>query len=166
METFSNASFFGFLRGCCEVAARLLRGCCEALSEARTRCLATLIFVVFQRRRTQNVDKRSSKSFKILLQIKSSQTRLCFRSTPADPNAFPVCSKVLSLDDFRFKSVFYALRRALARRLSIQMRFLHAQICFRSTLVDPNAFSICSSVLSLDARRSKCVSYVLKSAVA
>ena len=119
---------------------------CEALSEARTGCLATLIFVVFQRRLTQNVDKRSSKSQSILLQIKSSQTRLCFRSTPADPNAFPVCSKVLSLDDFRFKSVFYAFKYAFVRRSSIQMRFLCAQTCSRSTAVDQNAYSICLRV--------------------
>ena len=145
---------------------RISLGSCEALSEARTGCLATLIFVVFQRRRTQNVDKRSSKSFKICLQIKSSQTRLCFRSTPADPNAFPVCSKVLSLDDCRFKSVFYVLKRALARRSSIQMRFLYAQMCSRSTRVDPNAYPMCPDAFSLDACPPKCVFYMLRCALA
>ena len=31
----------------------------------------------------------------------------------------------------------------------------------RSTLVNPNAFPVCSDALSLDASRSKCVSYLL-----
>ena len=47
---------------------------------------------------------------------------------------------------------------ALARRPSIQMRFLCVQMCSRSTPVDPNAFLMCSNALSLDACRSKCVS--------
>ena len=46
---------------------------------------------------------------------------------------------------------------ALARRPSIQMRFLYVQMCSRSTLVDPNAFLMCSDVFSLDACQSKCV---------
>ena len=45
----------------------------------------------------------------------------------------------------------------LARRLSIQMRFLCAQMSSRSTPVDQNAFLMCSNALSLDACLSKCV---------
>ena len=63
-------------------------------------------------------------------------------------------------DACRSKCVSRVLKGALARRLSIQIRFLCAQTCSRSTFVDPNAFSICSNVFSLDASRSKCVSYV------
>ena len=91
---------------------------------------------------------------------------MCFRSTPADPNAFPVCSKVLSLDDCRFKSVFYVLKRALARRSSIQMCFLYAQMCARSTRVDPNACPMCPDAFSLDACQPKCVFYALRCALA
>ena len=43
---------------------------------------------------------------------------------------------------------------------------LYAHICSRSTPVDQNAPSVCSNVLSLDARRSKCGSYVPKGALA
>ena len=50
--------------------------------------------------------------------------------------------------------------------LEVGMHLLYSQMCSRSTPVDPNAFSTCSSVLSLDARRSKCVSHVLKCALA
>ena len=49
------------------------------------------------------------------------------RSTPVDPNAFPICSTVFSLDVCRSKCVSYVLRCVLARRLSIQMRFLYAK---------------------------------------
>ena len=45
------------------------------------------------------------------------------RSTPVDPNAFPMCSDALSLDPRRSKRVSYVLKCALARRPSIQMRF-------------------------------------------
>ena len=48
---------------------------------------------------------------------------------------------------------------ALARRLSIQMRFLCDQMRSRSTPVDPNAFPLCSDAFSLDASRSKCVAW-------
>ena len=46
------------------------------------------------------------------------------------------------------------------------MRFQCAQMRSRSTPVCPNALSILSSVLSLDVRQSKCVSYVFKSDLA
>ena len=39
----------------------------------------------------------------------------------------------------------------------IYTRLLCAQNRFRSTFVDPNASSICSNVLSLDARQSNCI---------
>ena len=38
--------------------------------------------------------------------------------------------------------------------------------CCGSTLVDPNAFPMFSNALSLDARRSKCIPYVLRCALA
>ena len=87
---------------------------------------------------------------------------ICSRSTPVDPNAFSTCSNVLSHEARRSKCVSHVLKCALARRLSIQMRFLCAQMRSRSTPVYPNAFLMCSNVLSLDACRSKCVSGVLK----
>ena len=34
--------------------------------------------------------------------------------------------------------------------------------CFRATLVDPNVSSICSNVLSLDARQSNCIVGILE----
>ena len=86
------------------------------------------------------------------------------RSTPIDPNAFPVCSNVLSLDACRSKCVSNVLKCALARRLSIQMHLPCARMRSPSTPVDPNAFPVCSDVLSLDACRSKCISYVLRCA--
>ena len=54
----------------------------------------------------------------------------------------------------------------LARRLSIQMRFLCAQMSSRSTPVNQNVFLMCSDVFSLDACRPKCLSHVLKCALA
>ena len=53
------------------------------------------------------------------------------------------------------------LRCALARRLSIQMRFRCAQMSSRSTHVNPNEFPKGLNALSLDACQSKCVSCVL-----
>ena len=73
---------------------------------------------------------------------------------------------VLSLDACRPKCVSYVLKCALARRLSIKTRFLYDQMRSRSTPVNPNAFPMCSNVLSLDACKSKCVSYVLKCVLA
>ena len=46
------------------------------------------------------------------------------------------------------------------------MRFLRGQMRFRSAPVDPIAFPMCSSVLSLDACRSRCKSYVVRCALA
>ena len=83
---------------------------------------------------------------------------VCCGSTLVDPNACPTLSDALSLDARRPKCIPYVLRCALARRLSIQMHSLCAQMRSRSTLVDPNAFPMCSNELSPDARRSKCVS--------
>ena len=62
-----------------------------------------------------------------------------FRSTFVDRIVFPTCSNLFSL---------------------------YAQICSRSTFVDPNASSTCSNVLSLGARQPKCISHVLKGALA
>ena len=87
-------------------------------------------------------------------------------STPADPNPFPMCSDALSLDACQSMCVSYVLKCALARRPSIKMRCAYAQMRFRSTPVDPNAFPMCSDALSLDACRSKCVFGVLKCALA
>ena len=53
-----------------------------------------------------------------------------------------------------------------ARRSAIQMHVLHVQVYVRSTPVDPNAFPICSDMLSLHARQSKCVSYMCACALA
>ena len=83
---------------------------------------------------------------------------ICCGSTPVAPNAFPMFSDALSLDARRSKCIPYVLRCALARRLSIQMHSICAQMRSRSTLVDPNAFPMCSNELSPDACRSKCVS--------
>ena len=77
-----------------------------------------------------------------------------------------MCSDVLSLDVCLSKCVSYVVRCAFARRLSIKMRFLCVQMCSRSTPVYPNAFPMLSVVLSLDACRSKCVSYVFRCALA
>ena len=62
--------------------------------------------------------------------------------------------------------MYSIVKSALARRPSIQMRCVYAQMRFRLTPVDPNAFRMCSDALSLDARRSKCVSHMLKGALA
>ena len=78
-----------------------------------------------------------------------------FRSTPADASACPMCSDALSLDGCRSTCVSCVLRCALARRLSVQMSFLRAQMRSRLALVDPNACPVCSDALSLDACRSK-----------
>ena len=43
---------------------------------------------------------------------------------------------------------------------------LNAQMCSRSTLVCPNAFALCSNELLLDACRSKCLSDMLRRALA
>ena len=72
------------------------------------------------------------------------------------------CLDALSLDARQSKCVSDVLKRALVRRLSIQMTFRSRQMRSRSTLVAPNAFPTCSDVLSLDACRSQCVSDVLK----
>ena len=76
------------------------------------------------------------------------------RSTPAGPNAFPMCSDALSLDTRQSKCISCVVRCALARRPSIQMHFLCGQMRSRSTPADPNAFHKCSYALSLGARRA------------
>ena len=79
---------------------------------------------------------------------------------------FQYAQNALSPDACRSKFMSYVFTCALARRLSIEMRFLYAQMRSRLTPVSRNAFSIRSSVLSLHSRRSNCVSYVLKCALA
>ena len=89
-----------------------------------------------------------------------------FRSTFVDPNAFLTLSNALALGACRAKCFSGMLKCALARRPSIQMRLRSAEMRSRSTPDDPNAFLIRSNALSLDACRSKCVSYVLRYALA
>ena len=74
------------------------------------------------------------------IQLRFPYAQMCFRSTAVNPNAFSMCSSVLSPDICRSKRVFYMLKCALARRSSIQTRFLCSQMCSRWTLLDPNAF--------------------------
>ena len=100
------------------------------------------------------------------IQMRFLCTQMRSRSTPADPNAFPLCSGALWLDACRSKCDSCVVRCALARRLSIQMRFLCGQMCFRLALVNPNVFLKCSDVLSLCACRSEFVSYVFRCALA
>ena len=88
------------------------------------------------------------------------------RSTPVSPNALRICSNALSLDARLSKCVSYVLRFALAQRPSIKMRFRCAQMRSRSTPAYLNAFPMCSDALSHDACLSKCVSYVLRCALA
>ena len=88
------------------------------------------------------------------------------RSTPVDPNEFPKCLNALSLDAGRSKCISGVFRFAFARQLSIQMRFRYAQMSSRSTPVDPIELPKCLNALSLIAGRSKCVSGVLRRALA
>ena len=95
-------------------------------------------------------------------------TQMCSRSTPVGPNAWSALG-ILFLSSGSYSGVFSlgacrpkcivdagsiafverkALGCALARRLSAQMRFRCAQMCSRSTPVDPNAFPMCSDALS------------------
>ena len=97
-------------------------------------------------------------SFSRFPRLLSSETQ--FSMTLVDRIVFPncsirfsLCSNLLSLDARRSKCIFYMLKCALARRESIQMRVLCAQMRSRSTPVDPNVFSMCSCALSLDACR-------------
>ena len=55
---------------------------------------------------------------------------------------------------------------ALARRLSTKMRFQCAQVCSCLTPVYPNAFPMCPDAVSHDTGRSKCISHVLRCALA
>ena len=66
--------------------------------------------------------------------------QVSYRSALVDPNASPMCSNALSLDACRSKCISDVLKCAFARRLSIQMHFRYAQMRFRSTFVNPNAF--------------------------
>ena len=91
-----------------------------------------------------------------LIQKRIRYAQMRSHSTLVDPNVFPMCSNVLSLDACLSKCVFYMLKCVLARRPSITMHVLHAQVCSRSTFVDPNACSICSSVLSSIQLRYLC----------
>ena len=75
---------------------------------------------------------------------------MCSRPTLVDRNAFPMCSDALPLDARQTKCIFYMLKCALARRPSIQMRFLCAQMYSRSTLANLNVFSVCLDVLHFD----------------
>ena len=78
------------------------------------------------------------------IQMRFPRSQMRSRSTLVGPNAFPMCSDVLSLDTRRSKFVSYVLTCALARRSSFQMRLLCAQMRSRSTPIDPNAFPACS----------------------
>ena len=51
-------------------------------------------------------------------------------------------------------------------KMIAELRFRSVEMRFRSTLVDPNAFPIRTNALSLDACRPKCLSGVLKDALA
>ena len=112
-----------------------------------------------------------------------------FRSAHVERNDVFVCRNAIrGLSVNRFRST-YAERNAPsvlphARLLYAQNRFrstlvcrivfqicsnlfsLYAQFCSRSTPVYPNASSVCSNVLSLGARPPKCISHVLKHALA
>ena len=101
---------------------------------------------------------------------------MCFRSTLVDPNvqkcalawrlSIQMLKNVFSLNACQSKCVFYVLKRALARRLSIHLRFPYDQMCSRSMRVDPNAYPMCPDAFSLDACLSKRVSDTLKCALA
>ena len=86
---------------------------------------------------------------RLSIQMRSPCSQTRSRSTRADPNAFPMCADALSLDARRTKCVSYVLRCALARHLPINMCFLSAQMRSRSTLVDPNAFTMYSDALQV-----------------
>ena len=88
------------------------------------------------------------------------------RSTPVDPNAYPICSVVFSLDPRQSECVVYVPGCVFVRRLSIQTRFMHAGVRSRSTHTDPNAFPTCLNALSLNTRRSKHFFRMLKCALA
>ena len=88
------------------------------------------------------------------IQMRVLWVRVRSRSTLVYPNALPVWSDALLSDTCRSKCVFYFARCALARRLSIQMRFLYGQACSRLTLVGPIPLPTLLSVPSLDASRS------------
>ena len=83
---------------------------------------------------------RSTPVDRIVFPIRSYICSWCVQfhscSTPVDPNAFPKCSNVFSLNACRSKCVSDVLMCVLARRLSIQMRFLYAQMCSRSGTSD------------------------------
>ena len=80
------------------------------------------------------------------VQTTISKVRGRSRSTLVYPNAFPVCSDALSLDARRSKCVSYVLRCVLARRPSIKMRCVCAQMRCRSTPVHKNASPVRSDV--------------------
>ena len=87
-----------------------------------------------------------------------------FRSTYAERNApLVLIRKHLICAQNRSRST-------LVDRIVFLIRSNICSLCVhflsRSTPVNQNAPSFCSNVLSLDARRSKCVSYVLKGALA
>ena len=103
---------------------------------------------------------------RLSIQMRVQCVEMRSRSTPTDPNAFPKCSGALSLDVRKSKCVFYMPKCSLARRESIQMRVLCAQMRSRSTPVDPNVFSMCSGALSLEACRSKCASHIFRCTLA
>ena len=72
----------------------------------------------------------------------------------------------LSLDACRSKRISHVPGCALARHPPVRMRFLRGQMRFRSAPVDPIAFPMCSGMLSFDACRSRCKSYVVRCALA
>ena len=70
------------------------------------------------------------------------------------------------VDQSKTNRVPDARSNAFDRRLSTQMHFGSAEIRSRSTHGNQNAFRIRSNALSLDACRPKCISEVLKYALA
>ena len=77
-----------------------------------------------------------------------------------------VFSTESGLPPMGFLWAFDTFKCAPARRLSSQMHFGVAEIRFRSTLVNPNAFLTLSSALALGACQAKCFSGMLKCALA
>ena len=100
----------------------------------------------------------------IKMPFRYAQTRSRF--TLVVPNAFLECWDALLFDACRSKRFSDTRRCALARRLSIQMLFWYAEMRSGSAPVNQNAFPICSDAFSLDACRPRCISGVLRCALA
>ena len=94
--------------------------------------------------------------------------RIAIRLTLVERNAFMHGQDVKVLEHSRMQIVHQtnARIRKCTCRSDRASRLLCAQMRSHSTPVDQNACSMCSDALSLDARQSKCVSYVLRCALA